>query len=213
MNRARNRLFLFDEALRSNYHVSQLVGVDEVGRGPLAGPVVAAAVLLGPASRESLAGVRDSKALSPVRRRGLYGAIRRAARSVGVGYATPEEIDRHNILQATFLAMRRAIEGLGAVMPDSLVVVDGNHPIPQLPYAQKALARADAFSLAVASASIVAKVLRDRWMGRLDARHPGYGFSRHKGYGTADHLQALARLGPSPVHRLSFEPVRQARLF
>ncbi|MBI4385822.1 MAG: ribonuclease HII [Elusimicrobia bacterium] len=204
---------MFDEALRSHYHVSQLIGVDEVGRGPLAGPVVAAAVLLGPAGLEALACVRDSKALSPSRRLALYGTIRRVARSVGVGYATAEEIDRRNVLQATFLAMRRAVARLGAVIPDSLVIVDGNHPIPELPYEQKALARADAFSLAVASASIVAKVLRDRWMGRLDVRHPGYGFSRHKGYGTADHLRALARLGPSPVHRMSFEPVAQARFF
>jgi len=209
----KNRLFLFDEALRAHHKASLLIGVDEAGRGPLAGPVVAAAVLLGPGNPASLKAVRDSKALAPRRREDLFTAIRACALGVGVGWALPREIDSRNILQATFLAMRRAVSRLDLRgRPAPLVVVDGNHAVPGLSHSQKALVKGDAFSLAVACASVVAKVVRDRWMERLDRLHPGYGFSVHKGYGTADHLSALDRLGPSSVHRLSFEPVAQARL-
>lgn len=194
-------LAAFDEALREERGASSLAGVDEVGRGPLAGPVVAAAVIL-PRDASGLEGVRDSKALSPARRAALYRLIRARAVAVGVGSASPEEITERNILQATFLAMRRALTDLGA-RPDRLLV-DGDKVLPGWDGPQEALVRGDARSLCVAAASVVAKVVRDRWMGRLDVRHPGYGFARHKGYGTADHYEALARLGASREHRPTF---------
>lgn len=194
-------LAAFDEALRVERGASSLAGVDEVGRGPLAGPVVAAAVIL-PRDAAGLEGVRDSKALSPARRAELYRAIRARAVAVGVGSASPEEITEHNILQATFLAMRRALSDMGT-RPDRLLV-DGDKALPGWDGPQEALVRGDARSLCVAAASVVAKVVRDRWMGRLDVRHPGYGFARHKGYGTSDHYEALARLGVSREHRPTF---------
>jgi len=181
-----------------------LVGVDEVGRGPLAGPVVAAAVILPPVPLPALRGVRDSKKLSPARREALSKHIRAAALGVGVGWALPGEIDEVNILQATFLAMRRALSRLRVDAPGTFVLVDGDKEIPGLRPRQRALVRGDDRSLAVASASIVAKVLRDRWLRRLDRLYPAYGFARNKGYGTPDHLRALAESGPSPLHRRSF---------
>ena len=209
-----SRLYRFDQALRAHHGVRILVGVDEAGRGPLAGPVVAAAVALAPKGGCLLRGVRDSKALSPSRRLELFAAIRRHALGVGVGWASPVEIDRHNILQASLLAMRRAVLRLRDLADPAavLVVVDGNRAIPGLPFPQKPLVRGDAFSQAVAGASIVAKVVRDRWMGLLHQKFPHYGFSIHKGYGTAEHLKALDRFGPSPAHRRSFSPVAQAKL-
>jgi ribonuclease HII len=194
-------LAAFDEALRVERGASSLAGVDEVGRGPLAGPVVAAAVIL-PRDAAGLEGVRDSKALSPARRAELYRVIRARAVAVGVGSASPGEITEHNILQATFLAMRRALADLGG-RPDRLLV-DGDKVLPGWDGPQEALVRGDARSLCVAAASVVAKVVRDRWMGRLDVRFPGYGFARHKGYGTADHYEALTRLGVSREHRPTF---------
>lgn len=181
-----------------------MAGVDEAGRGPLAGPVVAAAVILPIGC--SLPEVRDSKQLSPASRRRCYQRIQEVALAIGVGEANPEEIDRWNILRASFLAMRRALENLP--FPPDLVVVDGR-AIPDLPYPQVALPKADAISLSCASASIIAKVLRDEFMIRLDQEFPGYGFARHKGYPTQEHLKALQRLGPSPFHRRSFQPVKR----
>jgi ribonuclease HII len=185
-----------------------LAGVDEVGRGPLAGPVVAAAVILDP--RRPIAGVRDSKALTPARRAVLCEAIRERAVAWSLGRAEVEEIDRLNILQATMLAMRRAVEGL-PLRPER-VLVDGDR-CPVLSVPVEAIVGGDARVPAIAAASIVAKVARDQEMESLDGRYPGYGFARHKGYPTRDHLEALARLGPSPIHRRSFGPVaRVARL-
>ncbi|TBR19448.1 ribonuclease HII [bacterium] len=198
---APSKLAAYDEALRLSRGASSLAGVDEVGRGPLAGPVVAAAVIL-PPDPAGLSGVRDSKTLSPARRDALYRLIRARAVAVGVGSASPAEITERNILQATFLAMRRALEDLGARA--DYLVVDGDKKLPGWEGPQEALVRGDGTSLCVAAASVVAKVVRDRWMGRLDFRHPGYGFSKHKGYGTAEHYAALDRLGPSPVHRPTF---------
>ena len=196
-------LAAFDEALRRRRGASLLAGVDEVGRGPLAGPVVAAAVVL-PPSPAGLERVRDSKALSPARREQLYGVIRSQALAVGVGWASAAEVDEKNILQATFLAMRRALGRLGPAAEGALLIVDGDKVIPGGPPRQEALVSGDAKSLCVASASVVAKVVRDRWLKVLDGRFPGYGLARHKGYGTAEHYRALESLGACAEHRRSF---------
>lgn len=206
------RLWRFDEALRSHHDVAVLVGVDEAGRGPLAGPVVAAAVVLPVREVRALRQVRDSKALTLRVREELFGVIRRHALEFAVGWCLSDEIDRHNILQASLLAMRRATLRLRLGGSARLVAVDGNRDIPSLPHPQKALIDGDAYSQSIAAASILAKVVRDRWMERFDARYPGYGFARHKGYATPDHLAALDRLGPCPIHRRSFAPVSQAGL-
>ncbi|GAB4267300.1 MAG: ribonuclease HII [Deferrisomatales bacterium] len=180
----------------------RVCGVDEVGRGPLAGPVVAAAVVFPPGG--GVEGLGDSKTLSPARRAALVPAIREAALGVGIGTASPREIDRLNILRASLLAMERALEEL-AVQPDFLLV-DGTHrvasPLPQCP-----LVRGDARSLAVAAASIVAKEHRDALMVEYGRAYPGYGFEEHKGYPTRAHREALRRLGPCPIHRRSFRGV------
>jgi ribonuclease HII len=180
-----------------------VAGVDEVGVGPLAGPVVAGAVILQPGVL--LSEVRDSKQLNAEQRERLYTSITERALATGVGLASVEEIDRMNIYQATLLAMRRAIEAL-AVRPQHLLV-DGRGPSPVAEISCTRLVGGDRTSLSVAAASILAKVTRDRIMREYEARYPGYGFARHKGYATAQHLIALKRLGASPVHRTSFAPV------
>jgi len=185
--------------------LDRVAGVDEAGRGPLAGPVVAAAVILDPA--RPLAGLADSKTLSAARREALAGQIRAQALAWALGRAEVEEIDRLNILQATLLAMRRAVAAL-APSPQ-LALVDGNR-CPELPCRAQALVGGDRRVAAISAASILAKVARDAEMVALDARYPGYGFAVHKGYPTAAHRAALVALGPLPVHRRSFGPVRQA---
>jgi ribonuclease HII len=177
-------------------------GVDEVGRGALAGPVVAAAVVLRRHAR--LDGVRDSKLLTARRRERLDAVIRATALAWGVGSASQRTIDRDNILEATLAAMRRAVARL-KLRPE-LVLVDGP-AVPDVGLPCTGIVGGDNRSLSIACASIVAKVYRDSMMTRLDRLAPGYGFSRHKGYGTAGHLAALNRLGPSPIHRRSFAPV------
>ena len=179
-------------------------GVDEAGRGPLAGPVVAAAVILDDAS--PIPGLADSKALSEARRVELAGQIRRHARSWAVAEASVEEIDQLNILQATLLAMQRAVAAL-TMVPD-LALVDGNQP-PRLHCQVRTVVRGDARVPAISAASILAKVTRDALMQELDALYPGYGFAGHKGYPTAAHLRALENHGVLPVHRRSFQPVRR----
>jgi ribonuclease HII len=182
-----------------------VAGVDEVGMGPLAGPVVAAAVVFPPDFE--LDGICDSKVLrAPVRER-LDVEIRRRAIAVGVAVVEPEEIDRINIYRAGLTACRRAVEALG-VVPD-FVLVDGRE-IPALPMPQSAYPKGDSFVCSIAAASIVAKVHRDAIMRELDGRYPGYGFARHMGYSTAAHFAAIRERGPSPVHRRSFAPVRAA---
>ena len=181
-----------------------VAGMDEVGRGPLAGPVCAAAVILDPGRVPK--GLDDSKRLSAERREDLHDAILRKAVSVSVAFASVGEIDTINIRQATLAAMRRALAAL-AVAP-AYVLVDGND-LPRCLVCQgETLIKGDASSASIAAASIVAKVTRDRLMHRLCAAHPVYGFSRHVGYATRDHLAALARHGPSDHHRRSFAPVR-----
>ncbi|PWR18550.1 ribonuclease HII [Zavarzinia aquatilis] len=178
-------------------------GIDEAGRGPWAGPVSAAAVIW-PAGAVLPAGITDSKKLSAAARERLYGEILATAH-VGIGEASVEEIDRLNILKATMLAMRRAVEALPVVPAHALV--DGNRA-PALPCPVTTLVKGDALSLSIGAASIVAKVHRDRIMTQADLRFPGYGFARHMGYGTPEHSAALQRLGPTSFHRTSFSPIK-----
>jgi ribonuclease HII len=180
-------------------------GVDEAGRGPLAGPVVAAAVILDPA--RPVVGLRDSKRLSAPRRARLAEEIRARALAWGLGSADPEEIDRLNILAATHLAMERALAALDR-LPE-LVLIDGNRA-PSIGIAMRTIVGGDATVASISAASILAKVARDELMVGMAARYPGYGFEVHKGYPTAEHRRALARLGPTDIHRLSFAPVREA---
>jgi ribonuclease HII len=180
-----------------------VAGVDEAGRGPLAGPVVAAAVILD--EQQRVRGLNDSKVLSPRRREQLFDEIRAKALCTCIAMASVEEIDRLNILQATLLAMRRAVEGLR--LRPHRVLVDGNR-LPPLAMLAAAVVKGDALVPAISAASILAKVHRDRLCGDLDAAHPEYGFARHKGYPTADHLAALQAHGACAAHRRSFGPVR-----
>lgn len=183
-----------------------VAGMDEVGRGPLAGPVAAAAVILDPKNIPK--GLNDSKLLSAATREDLYEEIAARALGVSVAFASAAEIDAINIRQATFAAMRRALHGL-ALAPNH-VLVDGNDLPPCLVCEGETLIKGDARSASVAAASIVAKVTRDRLMRRLCPLYPAYGFARHAGYATRAHLQAIAAHGPSPYHRLSFAPFRLA---
>ena len=182
-----------------------LAGIDEAGRGPLAGRVYAAAVVLEPA--QAIEGLADSKRLSEKRRLVLEPIIRSAATAYAVAYADVAEIDAINILQASMLAMQRAVSGLSLV-PD-YALVDGNR-LPNLPCAGAWLIKGDSKSAAIMAASILAKVARDKEMQRLDSLYPAYGLARNKGYPTAAHLEALRCHGPSPVHRMSFAPCRKA---
>ena len=182
-----------------------VAGVDEAGRGPLAGPVVAAAVILD--DLNPIAGLNDSKKLTPLRRERLFDEIRAKALCCSVGQASVEEIDELNILQATLLAMRRAVEGLR--LKPQKVLVDGNR-LPVLDVLAEAIVKGDATVPAISAASILAKVTRDRWCAELDAQYPQYGFAGHKGYGTAEHLAALKLHGACPQHRRTFAPVAQA---
>ena len=181
-------------------------GVDEVGRGALFGPVVAAAVILTPDGERELQeiGVKDSKALSHARREDLARQIRDMALTWGLGWVHARNIDRMNILQATFLAMHRALSRL--VPAPEHCLVDGNKTIPSVRLPQTPLVKGDSKSIAIASASILAKVHRDRWIVTLADRYPGYALESNKGYGSAVHRQALKELGPTPEHRLSFAP-------
>lgn len=185
-----------------------IAGVDEAGRGPLAGPVYAAAVVLDPA--RPIRGLKDSKELTPERRAVLAARIRERALAWQVAWADVEEIEALNILGATMLAMRRAV--LGLQLRPGRVLVDGNclPPLSDCCDCCEAVVQGDALVKAISAASILAKVARDELMSALERVYPGYELCSHKGYGTPDHLAALARLGPSPVHRLGFEPVRLA---
>jgi ribonuclease HII len=182
-----------------------IAGVDEAGRGPLAGDVVAAAVILNP--EDPIDGLRDSKKLSEKKRDQLFDEICRRALYFSVAKASPQEIDTVNILQATLLAMHRAVDGLGVIPHE--VLVDGNR-LPRWQYNARAIVQGDALVDAISAASILAKVTRDRELVEMDKHYPGYGFSRHKGYPTKDHLAAIARLGITPAHRLSYAPVKRA---
>ena len=181
-----------------------IAGVDEVGRGPLAGPVIAAAVILNP--EYPVEGLRDSKQLSKKRREYLAEIIKEHALAWALGRAEPEEIDRINILQASLVAMQRAVEGL-AIKPDR-VLVDGNHA-PKLAYPTEAIIKGDQKISSISAASILAKVVRDAEMTQLDQAFPGYGFAQHSGYPTKQHIAALSLLGICQHHRKSFRPVAE----
>jgi ribonuclease HII len=194
-----------------------VAGLDEAGRGPLAGPVVAAAVVLPP--NFAAGEINDSKLLSPAQRERLAPLIRQRALALGIGVVDVEEIDRINILQASLLAMVKALREL-ALAPD-YVLIDGNQSIPptlmaadrgaaSLSLYQQTVIKGDRLCLSIAAASIIAKVARDQMMIEFDKQYPEYGFAGHKGYGSAAHLDALRRHGPSPIHRLSYKPVREA---
>lgn len=185
-----------------------VAGIDEAGRGTLAGPVVAAAVVL-PCERAPR-GVDDSKTLTPAHRERLFGEIQAAARGIGIGIVDSATIDRINILRATHQAMRLALESLPPGLWPDLALIDGN-PVRPFPVSQVALVGGDARSVSIAAASILAKVTRDRLMLELDAQYPGYGFAVHKGYCVPAHLRALESLGPCAVHRHSFNPVARCR--
>ncbi|WP_263058909.1 ribonuclease HII [Pectobacterium sp. F1-1] len=182
-----------------------IAGVDEVGRGPLVGAVVTAAVILDPT--RPIVGLADSKQLSEKRRLALYDEIKEKALAWSLGRAEPEEIDQLNILHATMLAMQRAVAGL-AVVPD-FVLIDGNR-CPELSMPAQAVVKGDSRVAEISAASIMAKVTRDREMVELDQRFPAYGFAQHKGYPTAFHLEKLAALGATEFHRRSFAPVKRA---
>jgi len=212
--------FGFEQSKRDE-GMACVVGIDEAGRGPLAGPVVAAAAALKnqefgmmnqPAEKDWEL-VRDSKKLSEKQREKAYGFILEHF-DVGIGIVTAETIDRINILQATFLAMKEALSDFrrtaregGFPMERLLLLVDGNQEIPNLSVAQETVVGGDATVRSIAAASIIAKVTRDRMMAEYDAAYPAYGFAKHKGYGTKDHMDALRRLGACPIHRMSFRPV------
>jgi ribonuclease HII len=195
------------------------VGIDEVGRGPLAGPVVAAAVLYKESTfvvpeelEKNFEWIRDSKKLSEKKREEMYEWIQ-VHFHIGVGIVSPETIDRVNILQATFLAMKGALTDLKRKVPKECVenfylLLDGNQLLPNISHEQEAIVGGDGKIRSIAAASIIAKVTRDRLCDEYDLCYPGYGFARHKGYGTREHMDALRRSGPTPVHRRSFKPVQ-----
>ncbi len=199
-------LFAFDNVWREKGFFI-LAGVDEAGRGPWAGPVAAAAVVLKPDALWPR--LNDSKKLSPGLRDTLFERIVGGALFHRVVLASPERIDQKNILQATLEAMAEAVQGLGT--EPSLILVDGNQRIPRIPARlQQTIIGGDGKSASVAAASVLAKVTRDRWMAAAHAQYPHYGFDRNKGYGTPDHAEALRRHGPCPLHRKSYAPVRAA---
>jgi ribonuclease HII len=198
----------FDAALEVPHH-GLIAGVDEAGRGPWAGPVVAAAVILPWGC--SLPGIDDSKKLTPQKRRACLGPILSQALAVGLGLVDPAGIDQVNILQATFKAMSFALCSLRE--KPGLIIVDGNKVLPNLPsrlsdVPQRSIVKGDGRSLSIAAASIIAKCFRDLIMEGCELEYPGYGFARHKGYGTREHQRALEKLGPCPIHRKSYAPVR-----
>ncbi len=195
----------FDKKQAIRLEANFIVGIDEAGRGPLAGPVVACACFIPPAMASNFTEVNDSKKLSEKKREMLFQKLVGSV-PYGIGFASAAEIDRLNILQATFLAMRRAAYKFSN-LPDSVALIDGPYPAAGLTMRQTPVVDGDARSLAIAAASIIAKVTRDHYMNILDRLYPGYGFAGHKGYGTAKHMQALRALGPCREHRRSFAPV------
>jgi ribonuclease HII len=203
-------LWKFDSGMLDEFPV--LCGVDEVGRGPLAGNVVAACVILDFRAKP-IVGLNDSKKLAPAVRESLSAEIRERAVAYGVGECSPEEIDKHNILRASLLAMRRALEAMG--MPPGLLLVDGNQRIPDVSWPQRTLVKGDGRSASIAAASILAKVVRDRQMSEMHALYPVYGFDAHKGYATQIHRDAIEKYGLTPIHRKTFciEPEESEDLF
>lgn len=204
----KNSLLTFDRQTALQQETDALIGIDEAGRGPLAGPVVACACYIPSGLASYFEDVNDSKKLSHKKRLEILQRIKDLGVLYGIGFASAQEIDRLNILQATFLAMRRACFKF-ATIPNALALVDGPHSVTGLSIRQVPIVDGDAKSLSIAAASIIAKETRDAYMGILEQLYPGYGFEGHKGYGTARHLQALEEKGPCPQHRRSFAPVQK----
>ena len=198
----------FDKKMAFALETATLFGVDEAGRGPLAGPVVACACYIGSNLYGYFEDVNDSKKLTYKKREELFERMNQLGVLYGVGFASAAEIDRLNILQATFLAMRRACQKFFTIQ-GAVALVDGPHPIADFPLRQRPVIDGDAKSLNIAAASIVAKVVRDRYMATLDTLYPGYGFAAHKGYGTPKHLAAVEKLGPCREHRKTFSPINR----
>jgi ribonuclease HII len=195
----------------SEYETHLVVGIDEAGRGPLAGPVVAAGVVLD--RHHPIAGLNDSKKLSEKAREELFCEINQHALAVAISEVDARNIDRINILRATLLAMKNVLMEISQKMQLDWALIDGNILIPGVvPVKQRAIVKGDSLVPSIMAASIVAKVHRDRLMKEFDKLYPGYGFESHKGYGTAMHMNALATLGPCPIHRLSYEPLRSPSL-
>ncbi|MEW5951309.1 MAG: ribonuclease HII [Elusimicrobia bacterium] len=205
-------LFYFDENLKKENNVKALIGIDEAGRGPLAGPVTACAVFIPSQAAESLYEINDSKKMSEKKREKLFVKMIDLGVIYSFSYALPLEIDSDNILNASLNSMKRAALSVLKKIPFSnkeiLFAVDGPHKMKDFPFSQKALVDGDAKSQSIAAASIFAKTIRDRWMKIIDGEFPGYGFASHKGYGTAVHVKALKHLGPCKWHRKSFAPVK-----
>lgn len=197
----------FDLKISEDNPFAQIIGVDEAGRGPLAGPVTAAACYIPQAlySHPLMAKINDSKKLTPAKREKIFDELITLPVMWRTGYASAAEIDKHNILQATFIAMRRALAAFEG--KNALVLVDGNKLIPFIHHPQKAVIGGDAQSLCVAAASIIAKVSRDRFMQVIDGKFPLYDFAGHKGYGTKSHIASIKEYGPCPQHRMTFEPL------
>ena len=202
-------LALFEENTARSKGYSFIAGIDEVGRGPLAGPVVAAAVILPEKIKRAnwLNDVRDSKLLSAAQRESLFNYIQKTAVSLGIGMINSQTIDIQGIAKATRLAMKQAVEQLSP-RPDFLLI--DYVKLPEVPLPQKGVVDGDGICFSIACASIIAKVTRDRLMIELDTIYPGYGLANHKGYGTKEHLDCLKRFGPCPIHRRSFRPVKDA---
>ena len=203
-----NPLLAFDKQQLLALGAQFLIGIDEAGRGPLAGPVVACACCIPPSLAAQFEEVNDSKKLSPRKREALFEKLTSAPIIYGIGFASAREIDRLNILQATFLAMRRAAQKFSAMPAGAVALIDGPHACARLSLRQQPVVDGDAKSLCIAAASVIAKVTRDRYLDILDKLYPPYGFAAHKGYGTVQHLSALKQHGPCPEHRKSFAPVR-----
>jgi ribonuclease HII len=208
-------LAAFDDEKRLFHRASLIIGVDEAGRGPLAGPVSAAACFIPPGLLPRFSEVNDSKKLSEKKRETIYDLALRSNLPHAVALVTSREIDAMNILEASLTAMRRAVDELSARFstPKPLVLIDGNQKIKHFPLAQETVVGGDAKSLSIALASVLAKVTRDRYMRELDIKYPVYGFAKHKGYGTKTHLQAISAHGPCPEHRMTFAPLNNAKLF
>ena len=202
-----NSMQEFDKKHALRMGTDVLIGIDEAGRGPLAGPVVACACYMAPNLYPCFEDINDSKKLTPHKREEIFERMNQLGVLYGVGFASAAEIDKLNILQATFLAMRRACHKFYSI-PNVVALVDGPHPVKDLELTQLPVIDGDAKSLAIAAASVVAKVLRDRYMTILDKLYPPYGFAGHKGYGTPKHLAAVRQYGPCPQHRKTFAPIK-----